>query len=114
MIMKLNNHIEQLAWPTMSTKVALDHATHAKRKFANGVDMNNLKIIIGALLLLIIIVVQIVQKRKQSNTSSSNPISEAEVYLAYGRKKEAKAILEYYLLSNPGDQKAIELLKQTK
>ncbi|MEJ2611171.1 MAG: hypothetical protein P8179_14075 [Candidatus Thiodiazotropha sp.] len=74
--------------------------------------MDNLMPIIGALILVILIAVSIIQKRKISKTPSQNPIGEAEVCLAYGRKKEAKKILEKYLLSNPGDPKALELLEQ--
>jgi len=74
--------------------------------------MDNLMPIIGLLLLLVLIAVLMIQRRKLSDTPSKNPIGEAEVYLAYGRKKEAKTILEQYLLSNPGDTKALELLKQ--
>lgn len=74
--------------------------------------MDNLMPIIGALIFVVLIAVAIIQKRKLSNTPSQNPIGEAEVYLAYGRKKEAKEILEKYLLSNPSDPKALELLKQ--
>ncbi len=75
--------------------------------------MDNLMLIIVSLILVVLIAVPIIKKRKLSNTLSQNPIGEAEVYLAYGRKKEAKEILEKYLLSNPGDPKALELLEQT-
>jgi predicted Zn-dependent protease len=74
--------------------------------------MDNSMIVVGALILIVLVAAPIIQRRVQSKSPSKNQIGEAEVYLAYGRKKEAKAILEKYLLSNPGDQKALELLKQ--
>ena len=58
----------------------------------------------------------IVSRRNESvgNKDSVNPLGEAEVYIAYGRNKKAKEILEKYLLSNPDDAKAIELLNKVK
>lgn len=76
--------------------------------------MNILITIGGALLILALIALPALQRRKPSKNQTDNPLGEAEVYIAYGRKKEAKIILEKYLLSNPGDPKAIELLKQAK
>jgi len=69
--------------------------------------------IIGILLPIIIMVASITQKRRLANMPSENPLREAEIYLAYGRKKEAKVILEDYLLSKPGDKHALELLQRT-
>jgi len=73
--------------------------------------MDDLAIIAGALLLLVIMAVLVIERRKTTNTPSENPLGEAEVYFAYGRKKEAKVILEKYLLSNSGNPKALGLLK---
>lgn len=46
--------------------------------------------------------------------SGSNPLEEAEVYLSYGRNREALELLEKYLRSNPDDVKAKELLRSIK
>lgn len=43
--------------------------------------------------------------------SGANPLEEAEIYLSYGRKREASELLEKHLRKNPGDVKAKELLR---
>jgi hypothetical protein len=43
--------------------------------------------------------------------SGSNPLEEAEVYISYGRKREASELLERHLRKNPDDVKAKELLR---
>lgn len=43
--------------------------------------------------------------------SGSNPLEEAEIYLSYGRKREASELLERHLRTNPDDAKARALLR---
>lgn len=76
--------------------------------------MNNTMIVVGGAILIALIVISLFVKRKPKGSSSNTPLSEVEVYLAYGRTKEAEAVLDKYLISNPGDQKALNLLKQVK
>jgi hypothetical protein len=65
-------------------------------------------LLVGGLVVAVVLV--LLMNRKKGGTVSPDPIAEAEVFMAYGRKKEAKAALERHLESNPGDPKAIELL----
>lgn len=75
--------------------------------------MHNLTTIIGVLVLIVIAVFFMRARGDEaSGTSSNNPVDEAELLLGFGRTKEAKAVLEKYLLSNPGNEKALNLLKQ--
>lgn len=61
---------------------------------------------------LIVAVVLVLITRKKGGPVSRDSIAEAEVFKAYGRTKEAKAALERHLESNPGDPKAVQLLRK--
>jgi hypothetical protein len=72
---------------------------------------NNILPIVG-IVLVVLIIIPLIQRKRVNKPLKSDALAEAEVYLAYGRKKEAKELLEKYLLSNPGDAKAVMLLKR--
>lgn len=44
--------------------------------------------------------------------AKENALAEADVHLAYGNKKEARALLKSYLQAHPNDEKALALYKQ--
>ena len=67
-----------------------------------------------AVAIITILVIAFVLRQKLSTSKSANPLGEAEVYIAYKRYDEAKKILEQYLLENPGDQKATQLLEKIR
>jgi preprotein translocase subunit SecG len=57
----------------------------------------------------IAVVVVLLTRGKKAGTSGADPVAEAEVYLTYGRRKEAKALLEKHVQLHPGDEKAMQL-----
>lgn len=46
--------------------------------------------------------------------ASPSPVDEAEIHIAYGRKKEARVILEKHLAQNPDDARARKLLDSAR
>lgn len=54
----------------------------------------------------------LVVRRNANEKQKGNPLAAVEVYLAYGRKEEAKVALKKFLSKNPGDAQAIELLNR--
>jgi hypothetical protein len=70
--------------------------------------------LLASMLIGLIAVGGILMLRNRSDdprASASNPLEEAEVYLSYGRKREASEFLEKYLRNNPDDLKAKKLLR---
>tara|TARA_R110002073_G_scaffold84612_7_gene201884 strand:- start:67719 stop:67937 length:219 start_codon:yes stop_codon:yes gene_type:complete len=68
----------------------------------------------GIIVILALGLVFMIRRPSDSGAKPSNPIGEAEICLAYGRKKEAKKILLDSLESQPEDAKARELLDSIK
>ena len=69
--------------------------------------------VVLALVIVIAIVISAKAKSGSSDTSANkknDPLGEVHLLLAYNRKKEAIAVLEKHLQSNPSDHKALELL----
>jgi predicted Zn-dependent protease len=60
--------------------------------------------------LAVAVVLVALRKRSQEREKSQHPISEAQTLLAYGRNREAEAILKRYLAAHPGDPQATALL----
>lgn len=73
--------------------------------------MNN-SMIAAAVILLVLVVRVLLRRRNAHVNRNADPLAEAEVYLAYGRKHKAREILKTYLQANPGNAKAIELLNR--
>lgn len=48
------------------------------------------------------------------NTGKEDFVAEAEIYLAYGKKKHAREALENALLANPGNELALKMLDEMK
>ena len=70
-------------------------------------------LVLGGLILAASILFLVMRKRQSGEEDkSADPLAEAEVYLGYGRKNEAKKILEEHLRSHPDDARAISLLNK--
>jgi hypothetical protein len=65
-------------------------------------------------LAILIAVLLVVQRKALRSGKHGRPVDEAEVCLAYGRKKEAVEILEAHLKEQAGDLKAKRLLDSIK
>ncbi len=65
--------------------------------------MDNIQVwlILGAVLALGLFLMKGGMTRKSGEKSTSDPLAEAEVYLAYGRKNQALAVLEEALQKDP-------------
>jgi hypothetical protein len=68
-------------------------------------------LLIGALVVTALVLL-VAKKGKKAGTTGSRPVEEAEVFLAYGRKKDAKTLLEKHLQTTPNDEKAMQLLRK--
>ncbi len=69
---------------------------------------------IMGLSILLVVMFLMMRKKDQVGNRTVDPLAEAEVYLVYGRKEEAREILEKFLLAKPGHAKAIELLSKAQ
>jgi predicted Zn-dependent protease len=72
--------------------------------------MGNVAAYALVVVLAIAVVLVALRRRSQERERSQHPISEAQALLAYGRHREAEAILKQYLAANPGDPEATALL----
>jgi|GEM_PF-2684318 len=52
--------------------------------------------------------------RKPNENATSDPLAEAEVYVAYGRKKQALSILEEALQKDPSRTDILERIRALK
>jgi len=68
----------------------------------------------GIIVILALGLLFMIRRPSASGIKPSNPIGEAEICLAYGRKKEAKKILLDHLKSQSKDARARELLDSIK
>ena len=74
--------------------------------------MNTGVLLLVGLVALSVLVLLLASKGKKAGSAGIKPLEEAEVYLAYGRKKDAKALLEKHLRTSPDDEKALQLLRK--
>jgi len=78
--------------------------------------MDNLQVwlILGLVLALGLFLINGGLTRKPNENATSDPLAEAEVYVAYGRKKQALSILEEALQKDPSRTDILERIRALK
>ena len=78
-----------------------------------NIENFSLIVVLGLIALTVIIIYRLINRGGKGN-NNLNPLDEAEVYIAFGRNKKAKKILEKYLFNNPSNKRALSLLSRLK